>query len=303
MNAANPSATSIERLIRRVVPRPILSLRFRLPWLRRTESYARAPLRTLLAGLRFTIAECLRREVVFRGPDNLVVTTMPNNFSSFAFCVDGSRDADIWRFIRQRLRPGATFIDVGANIGTYALPAALLVGPTGHVVAVEAHPLTYSFLRRNTIANGLGQITPLHLALGEAPGMVTMNFEPTNPGETHVATTPDGGTGGTVAVAVRRLDDVLAERGISHVDYIKIDVEGFELAVLRGAIGTLAANPDIVVQTELVARHAARYGHGIDAIAELLHAIGLRPHHVDPATGEPRPAREPLAGDVLWIRA
>ncbi len=280
-------------LARRLVPAPIRALRWRLPCARASGA-PHAMLRTL----RFTLAELRGGDVSFRTPDGLGFVSMPNNFSSFAMFVAGARDPDIWRFIARRVPAGATVVDAGANVGAYTLPFARLVGPSGRVVAVEAHPLTHDFLARNIAANGLAQASALQLALGAEAGMSAIAYTDANPGETHVAA--DAGEA-ALQVRVYPLDDVLAGLGITRIDYLKIDVEGFELPVLQGARGIIATSPGIAVQTELQAKHAARYGHAIADIASLLAGLGLAPHRIRP-DGTPERMTEPLAGDVVWFR-
>ncbi|MCO6415244.1 FkbM family methyltransferase, partial [Siccirubricoccus sp. KC 17139] len=143
---------------------------------------------------------------------------------------------------------------------------------------------------------GLTQMTALQQALGAAPGEIAMAYAAANPGETHVA----AGTEGGGRVPMTTLDLALPELGIGAVDYLKIDVEGFELPVLQGAQQTIAASPGIIVQTELVARHAARYGHRLDAIGELLRRLGLSPYR--PKNGTLVPHAGPLEGELLWQR-
>ena len=145
----------LERAIKGRVPPSLRALRWRLPWMRATEAFRRAPLRAAARAARFTIAELRGGDVAFRSPDGLRLVTMPNNFSSFALCVAGARDPDIWEFVLRHVPRGGVFLDAGANIGTYALPAAGLVGPEGRVLAFEAHPRTFAYLARNVAANGL----------------------------------------------------------------------------------------------------------------------------------------------------
>ncbi|SHJ92131.1 methyltransferase, FkbM family [Roseomonas rosea] len=283
----------------RMVPPPLRALRWRLPWMYATDRFRAAPLRTAARALRFTAAELRGGDIDFRSPDGQAFTTMPNNFSSFALCVGGARDPEIWELIRARLKPGSVFVDAGANIGTYALPAARLVGPGGRVVAFEAHPRTFGYLARNVAANELPWVTGLNRALGEEAGEIEMEFQAANPGETHVRAPGEAGGGGT-RVPMTTLDDAMAELGLTRLDYLKIDVEGFELPVLRGARGVLAASAGAAIQTELQERHAARYGYRIEEIGALLGGLGFHPH--EPAGGTLRPLTGRLVGDVIWMR-
>lgn len=100
---------------------------------------------------------------------------------------------------------------------------------------------------------------------------------------------------------MRRLDDVLAEEGIHAIDYLKIDVEGFEFPVLQGAMGILGSSPRVAVQTEMQERHAARYGHGLDGIGRLLALAGFRPHRIAP-DGTPHRLEGAARGEVVWLR-
>ncbi|MBC4018140.1 FkbM family methyltransferase [Siccirubricoccus deserti] len=198
------------------------------------------------------------------------------------------------------MRPGSVFVDAGANVGTYAIPAAALVGEAGRVVAFEAHPYTYDYLTRGLAMNAMPQVTALNQALGAAPGQIAMHFDQANPGETHVARAgaPDRKD---VAVPLTTLDIALPALGITVVDYLKIDVEGFELPVLEGARATIAASPDIAIQTELVERHASRYRYRLEDIVALLRGLGLAPYGVD-GDGRAIPLPGAPAGDVIWMR-
>jgi FkbM family methyltransferase len=283
---------------RNLLPRPLRALRWRLPWVWRAAHEVPGVGRpgALWRAARFTMADLGGRDFAFRTPDGALLETMPNNFSSFAMATVGSRDPEIWRFIARHVGQGDVFVDAGANVGAYTLPAARLVGTAGRVIAVEAHPRTHALLARNIAANGLDQAVALHTAIGDVPGELVMAFNEANPGETHVGAGDAG-----ARVPVQRLDDVLAGLGVAQARYLKIDVEGFELPVLRGAAGLIAASPDIAVQTELVQRHADRYGYPLEAVGELLQGLGLRPHLVDEAGGL-RLLEGQLGGDVIWRR-
>lgn len=283
-----------------MVPAPIRSLPWRMRWLAGTDAFAKSPVSCTAKLMRWTALELLNREVQFSSAEGMKIVSMTRNFTSLSVYLTGERDEELQKFIRQRLRRGNVFVDVGANIGVYTLFASPLVGRNGKVISIEANPPTYRYLGMNIVANGLTNVTPVNGAVGSEAGELKMATDKRNAGETHVAAAAEGG----VVVPVERLDDLLTRLGVSSVDYMKIDVEGFELPVLRGAEAIIAASPDIVVQTELVDAHASRYGHSVDTIVALMRGWGLHPFQVDKA-GKAQPVDDEAIKrnwDTLWMR-
>lgn len=229
--------------------------------------------------------------------------SMKNNFTSFAVAVLGERDPNVMCFLRRWFRPGFVACDVGANIGTYTVPLARLAGPTGHVIAFEPNRSTCACLRQNIRQNRLGNVTLLRAAAGPEAGVAGLVVTDDNFGEVHLA--PPGGAE-SARVAVTTVDAEVARLGLARVDYIKIDVEGFELAALRGATRTLAANPRLVVQTEIVPAHAARYGFGVEDLVAFFAAHGFAPYACDeagrfyPVGADDAPSDE---ADWFWARS
>ncbi|MBI5622172.1 MAG: FkbM family methyltransferase [Elusimicrobia bacterium] len=145
------------------------------------------------------------------------------------------------------VEPGATVVDVGAHIGTFALLAARMVGPSGRVVALEPSPATLELLRRNVALNGLSWVKVHPVGAAEAEGTAEL-FTASgldNPAADTLSPTP-GRRG--VMVRLARLDDVLAQEGCTRVDLLKLDVEGAELRALAGAPRTLALTRRIVME-------------------------------------------------------
>jgi FkbM family methyltransferase len=141
--------------------------------------------------------------------------------------------------VRGRLRTGARVFDVGAHQGVVAMILADLVGDSGRVVAVEATPHNAELAARNASSNGLAQIEVLHAAGADAPG--ELRFSPRMNG--HVAADEEAG----VSVRAVTVDELTAEYGPPQVVFV--DVEGYELHVLRGARATLDAHrPDLFVE-------------------------------------------------------
>lgn len=135
-------------------------------------------------------------------------------------------------FLRRHIPAGGVFVDVGANVGTYALSLARHVGAGGKVIAIEPHPVTHARLAFNTSASGYPQVRLVAAAAGPADGELMIETDGENLGASHVV------SGNVSAKAIKvpslRLRRILDQAGASHVDAIKIDVEGFEDRVLTG---------------------------------------------------------------------
>lgn len=126
--------------------------------------------------------------------------------------------------------PAGVVLDVGANIGTTSAVFSQHV-PSGQVYAFEPGPSVFSALKANVALNGLNNVSPLNLAVAAKSGTVRF-FEDAAYG--HITT--DGRGCDVPAVSI---DDFVMSRALKRVDFIKIDVEGFESGVLEGAAQTI----------------------------------------------------------------
>ena len=124
------------------------------------------------------------------------------------------------------------FVDVGANVGTYALALARHVGADGKVIAIEPHPVTHARLKFNRAASGFTQVTLVAAAAGPSDGELLIETDGDNLGASHIVTGQPAGN--AIRVPALRLQRILAEAGVSQVDALKIDVEGYEDRVLTG---------------------------------------------------------------------
>jgi FkbM family methyltransferase len=147
---------------------------------------------------------------------------------------EGGGEPEVQEALREHLRPGMTFYDIGANIGFFSLLAARLVGHEGRVVAFEADPEIASRLREHVARNEFGWITVEEKAVWSE--RCTVFFARTDP-----AASPDRGLGhvvsesaaDTIRVSAESLDDYTRTRPAP--DFIKCDVEDAEVEVFRGA--------------------------------------------------------------------
>jgi FkbM family methyltransferase len=136
---------------------------------------------------------------------------------------------------RRLMRPGGVAVDVGANWGIHSLYLSRLAGGDGLVIAIEPFPPAFSDLQWHLAANGCRNVRALPVALSDRDG--TSTFLPGESsctgrlGDSLSAVAVEAGT----VVSTRTLDDVIEEVGVARLDLVKIDVEGAEGRVLRGA--------------------------------------------------------------------
>jgi FkbM family methyltransferase len=133
------------------------------------------------------------------------------------------------------LKPGDTFVDVGANIGEFSLHAAERVGPTGRVLAIEPNPAVVKELRIILARRGIANVEVVPVAIGEEVGTATLyvfkhhaRSSLYRDGRANRYTAQNANRERAVTVTVEPLALVLATLGITRVDALKIDVEGYE---------------------------------------------------------------------------
>jgi FkbM family methyltransferase len=146
------------------------------------------------------------------------------------------------------LPSGGVAIDVGANLGEWAVPMAKAVGASGHVLCFEPNPPVAEALARTLRINNLRQARVLQGALSSHASTAQLIVEIENSGRSRLGSPAAGER--AVSVETRRLDDALAGLGLLRVDLIKIDVEGHERDVIEGASETLRRfGPAVVIES------------------------------------------------------
>jgi FkbM family methyltransferase len=185
-----------------------------------------------------------------RLPDGGVVVLGFDEWIGRHYLLHGSAfDPAELEFLRDALAPGATAIDVGANVGVYTVTAALRVGPGGRVIAVEADEEYVPRLRENLTRNGLANVEIVAAAAGAADGEVELMIAADRAFSSIKPLVAYRGAGATRRVPQRRLDTIWADAGQPNVRFAKIDVEGAEVEVLTGAQRLLErCRPALVVE-------------------------------------------------------
>jgi FkbM family methyltransferase len=168
-------------------------------------------------------------------PDGYIFPVDPGTLIGWSVYFFGTYEPEVRAQIIERLTTGGVAIDVGANIGWHALLMASRVGPTGRVYAFEPNESTRNRLRGAVDANRFSQITIESHALAECEGR--LGFEAPDAGHFWDGTgrLSRDTVGSAGAVECTTLDAFVVAERIARVALVKIDVEGWELAVLRGA--------------------------------------------------------------------
>lgn len=209
----------------------------------------------------------------------------------------GHYEESVCAWMKARVRPGAVILDVGAQVGLYAMLAARWVGETGRIFAFDPSPEAVAILKRHLAMNHLSQnVTVVAGAAGAEDGVVSMNMAGAAPENSLASSQHAGRSYRAVEVPVMRIDHFCAQQQIKPA-LIKIDTEGWELHVLRGA-GDLLRDEAITWVVEMHPYAWAEAGYERTDVEALLAENGLEAVAL---TGQ----SDPLAiyGDTFLRRA
>ena len=168
-------------------------------------------------------------------------------------------------FLRAHLRQGGVFVDVGANVGTYALALARDVGAGGKVIAIEPHPVTHARLAFNHAASAYEQVKLVRAASGAEDGELLIETDGDNLGASHIVS--GIASGKAIRVPALRLVRILQEAGAGNIDALKIDVEGYEDRVLMPFFKTA---PPSLWPKAVVIEHLSKDEWQDDCIADMV---------------------------------
>jgi FkbM family methyltransferase len=172
------------------------------------------------------------------------------------------------------LQPGMTVLDIGAHHGLYTLLASKKVGRAGRVIAFEPSSRERKRLRRHLRVNACGNVEVEPYALGESSGEANLFLVEGRDDWCNSLREPQiDARSVSVRVQLERLDDILEQREVGHVDFLKLDVEGAELSVLRGARRMLATSRPVIL-AEVQDLRTRPWGYAAREIVEIVARAG-----------------------------
>jgi FkbM family methyltransferase len=177
------------------------------------------------------------------------------------------------------LKPGSWVLDLGAHIGTFSLAAA---AAGCRVVAVDASPKHVDLLRRSKVKNGFDAMDVVHKAVGETPGTVRFHVAglwgmvaPPGDAPFEVKGSP------VIDVEMTTGDRLLRQHGCRRLDFLKMDIEGSEIAALRGLKRYLGRDDAPVIVYECNGLTLPHFGHSTADLVGLLESFGYRTYRME----------------------
>lgn len=233
----------------------------------------RRPLRSLVADV---LTKVKPRVEVAVGADRMLIDLRDPIICRNLF-LDRVYDQHVFDIIERLDLANKIAIDVGANVGLYAMRLSRMVGPGGRVISFEPEARNFDLLQRNRELNGASNVTCVNAALGAARGTSSLSVNPYNWGDHWIADTagkPEWATAQTIDVVT--LDDQLRDTPDGSVAFIKIDVQGYEVEVFRGMEATLRRNPDVILLVEVSPKHLRAAGTSATTLVKFLLDGGFR---------------------------
>jgi FkbM family methyltransferase len=239
----------------------------------RQPGFRRAPALTAGRLISWRIRCLLRRTAVVnlsRWAIRLFLPVGWKGISKFMFVFREHYEPEL-AYLERILSRGKTFIDVGAAFGIYTLVASKLVGRTGRVIALEPTALSFEVLRQNIALNNLTNVLAFPVAMSLNRGRACLYLGP-EPGSNSLGKDCSLKQA-TEEICTESLDNMVLQTSVGRVDAIKIDVEGAEELVLRGAEKTLTSMRPVVI-FEVYPEAAVRLGLAPNGAWKLLERLG-----------------------------
>ena len=190
-----------------------------------------------------------------------------------------------YQFLRSKLKKGDTVIDIGAHMGLFSVWAASYAGPSGKVYSFEPAPSTFKILNRTARINHLENvIVPVNAAVGEKRGTTKFYIADAAGDNSNSLVNYGDNIHKEYSVSVESVDEFTKEKGVK-VDFLKIDAEGAELSVLKGAKNVLTQQKPICI----LAMHPAsilKFGDTNESIWDYIQTFGYSIWYRDKPIGK-----------------
>lgn len=227
----------------------------------------------------------------------------PNTYIGRYIYYRGVFEEQILDKMSELLKPGMTFLDVGANIGLHSVVSASILGKGGKVISIEPQSKVYQQLSENISLNNLENITVYKCALGsKSEKRELYQISSTNDGQATLALSTEESPKSVETVEVRPLGEIASEAGVDKIDGVKIDVEGAEFEVLKGASEFFQHHWPSFMLIECIDHHLQRFGSSSQELIEFLTSAGYSVYSLKKGSWSPIEQTKGVQADLLAIR-
>jgi len=206
-----------------------------------------------------------------RTPDRLIAALL------WKYSIPSSMEVEIYR---DRIKPGMTVLEIGANVGVFTLLFSGLAGEKGRVLAFEPDPSNFRLLEKSVAENERGNIVCRQAAVSDKSGALKLYISEENRGDHRVYDSGDGR--GCIDVEAVSVDEALGPG--ARVDFIKMDIQGAEYPALLGMADTVRNSPELVMLCEFSPGLVERSGYSPEALLLKLVEYGFSLNYLDEET-------------------
>jgi FkbM family methyltransferase len=268
---------------------PFEKLRSSLRYLFAHPAFQESPLRVGARIIRWELFKVFHHEpvILIHKRSRMRLTPGPRRgFHGMIYAFRDRLETGLPASIQKYVQPGDTVFDIGGNIGLWSTLLAEAVGPSGRVETFEPVPPNIERLEENIGLSGHQNVHINKIALGSKPGEITM-YVPRDAGRSALA--PESDHDARFPAKLVRLDDFWIEAGSPRVPFVKMDVEGAEPEVLRGAHQFISTCRPVII-TEINAQKLSLMKEQKTAIHEILHTYNYKSFIFNDSTHEFEPA-------------
>lgn len=273
----------------------------KIKWILKHDIFHNAPFRTIFKVINWELKRIKNKKFVYHFDDSLIIFLYPADGVARLTYYFNYHEPLIFKFLDKYLSPGMTYIDVGANIGLYSLFVAKRVG-SEYVYAFEPQPNVYAKALENINKNNIKNIKIENIGLGKCNSVCKMHIDRDSAKSYIKSSESIHFEDSAIEVSIMSFDDYVMEKKIKKIDYIKIDVEGFEYEVLLGMQNTLKFLPPEIIQIELYDDFLKRNGASISIIVNYFNIFGYKPLKLNDSAVLQSVSNRQISGDVFFMK-
>lgn len=227
-----------------------------------------------LADLSLRLGGELPPEIIAKTQDGRKLWVNPEDLGYRYLYFFGEYESAISHFVTRSVSEGDVCLDLGANLGWFTTLLQGIVGSTGFVHAFEPVPMTFDRLKRNILLNNNSQnVKANRIALGESVGEIEMIVDASEPdGHASVAFNKGDFSGSAVKAELSTLDIYLKQNESREIAFLKADIEGSELPMLKGGLRLFEQEHAPIMEIEMARNTSLRFGYEPNDLISFINA-------------------------------